>query len=85
MVLADTLASVGVSWAQDIAQYPQERHIGRNVDLSPFAIDCGWDHARASVQGSIIDRLDCSIDVTLSNSLMVTSPAYTCRCPIAVK
>ena len=85
MVLADTLASVGVSWAQDIAQCPQERHIGRNADLSPFAIDREFDNECAPVQGSITERLDCSMDVTPSNSLMVTSPAYNCGYRIAVK
>jgi hypothetical protein len=73
------------AWSGHRAVRTEERHIGWNVDLSPFAIDRECDHERALVQGSISERLDCSMDVTRSNSLMVTSPAYTCRCRIAVR
>jgi hypothetical protein len=45
--LGDTAPEFGARQTQDIAQCPQERHIGRNVDLTPFATGSQSSDARA--------------------------------------
>jgi hypothetical protein len=37
--LCDAAPELRTGQSQDVAQYPEKRHIGRDVDLSLFAID----------------------------------------------
>jgi hypothetical protein len=55
--LRDAAAEFGAREAQDVAQYPKERHIGRNVGLSFFAIDREGDHERVPVLARPYERL----------------------------
>ncbi len=63
--LRDATPELGARQAQGVAQDPKEGHIRRDVDLSPFAIDCEGDHERAPfLQGSISERVEYFIDLT---------------------
>jgi hypothetical protein len=42
--LRDTASELGAGEPEDIAQYPEKRHIGRSIDIFYFVVDPQTDH-----------------------------------------
>jgi hypothetical protein len=54
--LCDAAPEFRTRLSEDVAQYPEKRHLGRDVNVSPFAIDCQCDHENASARTAFLNQ-----------------------------